>query len=87
MHGGVFADEAFAKAALMLEEKVTMAVVVQHAPRQVHEGSQLAQGVAVGLHLTGVVRYPEEDAAAVGSDVAAFLDDVEEAAPHHLQCI
>lgn len=87
MHGRVLADEALAKAALVLEEKVTVAVVVQHAPRQVHEGSQLAQGVAVGLHLTGVVRYSEEDAAAVGGDVAAFLDDVEEAASHHLDSL
>lgn len=87
VHGRVLADEALAEAALMLEEKVTVLVVVQHAPRQVHESSQLAQGVAVGLHLTGVVRHSEEDAAAVGRDVAAFLDDVEEAASHHLQCI
>lgn len=85
MHRRVLADEALAQAALVLEEKVTVVVVVQHAPRQVHEGAQLAQGVAVGLHLAGVVRHPEEDAAAVGGDVAALLDDVEEAASHHLQ--
>lgn len=87
MHGRVLADEALTEAALVLEEKVTMVVVVQHAPRQVHEGSQLAQGVAVGLHLAGIVRNSEEDAATVGGDVAAFLDDVEEAASHHLQRI
>lgn len=87
VHGRVLADEALAQAALVVEEKVTVVVVVQHAPRQVHEGAQLAQGVAVGLHLAGVVRQPEEDAAAVGGDVAALLDDVEEAASHHLQRI
>lgn len=85
VHGRVLSDEALTQAALVLEEKVTVVVVVQHAPRQVHEGSQLAKGVAVGLHLAGIVRHSEKDAAAVGGDVAAFLDDVEEAASHHLQ--
>lgn len=87
VHGRVLADEALAEAALVLKEKVAVVVVMQHAPRQVHQGSQLAQGVAVGLHLAGIVCHPEEDAAAVGRDVAAFLDDVEEAASHHLRCI
>lgn len=85
VHGRVLSDEALTEAALVLEEKVTMVVVVQHALRQVHEGSQLAKGVAVGLHLAGIVCHSEKDAAAVGGDVAAFLDDVEEAASHHLK--
>lgn len=84
MHGGVLADEALAEAALVLEEQVAVAVVVQHALGQVEQRAQLAQRVAVGLHLAGVVRHPEEDAAAVGGDVAPLLDDVEEAAAHDL---
>lgn len=87
VHGRVFADKALAEAALVLEEKVTVVVVVQHAPSQVQQGAQLAQCVAVGFHLPGVVRYSEEDAAAVGRDVAPFLDDVQKAASHNLQWV
>lgn len=87
MHGRVFADKALAEATLVLEKKVTVVVVVQHAPSQVQQGTQLAQCVAVGFHLSGVVRYSEEDAAAVGRDVAPFLDDVEKAASHNLQWV
>ena len=45
----------------------------------------MAQRTAVRLHLPGVVRRPEEDAAAVGSDVAPLVDDVEDAASYHLE--
>lgn len=62
-----------------------MAVVVQHALSQVEQRAQLAQSVAVGLHLLRIVSHSEEDAAAVGGDVAPLLDDVENAAAHHLE--
>lgn len=85
VHGGIFPDKTFTEATLVLEEQVSVAVVMQHALRQVEQGAQLAEGVGVGLHLASVVGHAEEDAAAVGSDVAPLLDDVEEAAAHHLR--
>lgn len=84
MHGRVFADETLTEATFVLEKEVAVAVVVKHALGQVQQGPQLAKGVAVSLHLPGVVRYAEKDAAAVCGDVASFLDDVEKAAAHHL---
>lgn len=68
-----------------MEKKVTVVVVVQHAPSQVQQCAQLAQCIAVGFHLSSIVRYSEEDAPAVGRDVTPFLDDVEKAASHNLQ--
>ena len=85
MHGRVFADEALAEAAFVLEKEVAVAVVVEHALSQVEQSAELAQSVAVGLHLPGVVCDSKEDAAAVGGDVAPLVDDVEDAAPHHLE--
>lgn len=85
MHGRVFAHETLAEATFVLEKEVAVAVVVEHAPSQVQQGPQLAEGVAVSFHFPGVVRQAEKDAAAIRGDVASFLDDVEEAAAHHLQ--
>lgn len=85
VHGGVFAYKALAEAALILEKEVAVAVVMEHALSQVEQGPQLAQGAAVGLHLSGVVGHSKKDAAAVRADVPSFLDDVEQAAAHHLQ--
>lgn len=84
VHGGVLPHEALAESALLLEEEVAVAVVVQQPLRQVEQGAQLAQRPAVGLHLARLVRHAEEDAAAAGGDVAPLVDDVEEAAAHHL---
>lgn len=85
VHGWVFADKTLAEATFILEEKVAVAVVMQHALSQVEQGSQLAKSIAIGLHLPRIVCYAKEDAAAVGGDVAPLLDDVEKAAAHHLE--
>lgn len=85
MHGCVFTDKTLAEAAFVLEEQIAVAVVVQHPLSQVEQGAQLAQSAAVRLHFPGIVRCSEEDAAAVGCDVAALVDDVEKAATHNLQ--
>lgn len=85
MHGRVFAHETLTEAIIVLQKEVAVAVVVEHALSQVQQGPQLAKGVAVRLHFPGVVREAKKDAAAVGGDVASFLDNVEKAAAHHLQ--
>lgn len=41
MHGGVLPDKALAEAALLVEEEVPVAVVVQQSLGQVEQGSQL----------------------------------------------
>lgn len=85
MHGGVFPDEALAEAAFVLEEQVSVAVVVEHALRQVEQGAQLTERAAVRFNLPRVVRYPKEDAATVSCDVAPLVDDVKKAATHDLK--
>lgn len=41
VHGGVLPDKALAEAALLVEEEVPVAVVVQQSLGQVEQGSQL----------------------------------------------
>lgn len=85
VHGWVLADKTLAEATFILEKKIAVAVVVQHALSQVEQGAQLTQGVTVRLHLPGIVRHSEKDAAPVGGDVATLVDDVEKAATHNLE--
>ena len=85
VHGGVLLHEPPAQDAVLQGVQLPVAVVVEQALGEVEEGAELAQGAAVGLHLGGVVLRPEEGPAAAGGDVAAFVDDVEEAGLQHLR--
>jgi len=85
MHGWVFADKTLAESAFILEKEVAMAIVMQHTLSQVEQGAQLAERIAVRLHLPGIVRHSEEDAATISGDVAPLVDDVQKAATHNLE--
>ena len=84
VHGGVLPDETAAQLPVLQGDELVVVVVMQQPLGQVEQGAQLAQGAAVGLHLPRVMRSTEEDATAVGADVAPLVDDVENAAAHHL---
>lgn len=55
VHGWVFTNKALTEATFILEKKVAMAVIMQHALSQVQQGAQLAESTAVGLHLPSIV--------------------------------
>lgn len=77
VHGAVLVHEAAAQVLVLQGVELAVGVVAEQLLGQMQERSQLAQSVAVGLHLRRVVLRPEEGAAVVGGDVTALVNDVE----------
>lgn len=76
MHGAVLVHEATAQVPVLQGVQLATGVVTEQLLGQMQERSQLAQSVAVSLHLGSVVLCPEEGAAVVGGDVTALVNDV-----------
>lgn len=85
MHRCIFTDETLTESTFILEEQVALAVVMQHALSQVEQGTQLAQSIAVCLHLPCIMCNSEKDAAPVSCDIAPLVDDMEKTTTYNLE--
>lgn len=60
VHGAVLLHKLAAQVAFLQGVQLAVVVVIEELLGEVEEGSQLAQGAAVRLHLRGIVFRPEE---------------------------
>lgn len=85
VHGAVLLHELAAQLGVLQRVELAVRVVAEQLLRQMQEGSQLTQSVAVRLHLRGVVVRPEEGTVVVGGDITALVNDVEKTGVQNLK--
>lgn len=85
VHGAVLLHELAAQVGVLQRVELAMHVVTEQLLRQMQEGSQLTQSVAVRLHLRGIVVRPEEGTVVVRGDITALVNDVEKTGVQNLK--
>lgn len=85
VHGAVLLHKLAAQVGVLQRVEFAMHVVTEQLLRQMQEGSQLTQSVAVRLHLRGIVVRPEEGTVVVGGDITALVNDVEKTGVQYLK--
>lgn len=85
VHGAVLLHKPAAQVPVLKGVQLAGGVVIHQLLGEVEQGTQLAQGAAVRLHLRCIVVCPEEGTVVIRGNVTALVNDVQKAGVQDLK--